>query len=156
MYSVWPSSQPSKEAPKTIPLSSESPSLQSTASFIELLSKSSGEETEKQADPEKPQSKETEEQSTNPSKSLKDTLLEDSNNRFKRAGEQEKSESSELETNSKPKRQHRGLRCNRCFQLLVRDKDFEYLNGRLYIDKQLLRDKSWEGILVQKGKVHTV
>jgi len=151
VYSVWPSSQPTSS--EKILHTSDSTIPYSTASYLTMLVE---EETkEKPEDTSLQTEKESDIITVQPT-NLKEILFEESKKLFKRAGEHDSNEimnNQQDSISSKPKRQHHGLRCNRCFALLVRDKDFEYLNGRLYVDKQVLSDKTWEGLIIEKGKV---
>jgi len=52
----------------------------------------------------------------------------------------------------KKNRQHRGLRCKKCFYLLVRDEDFEYKNGQLWV-KDTLKKIRWEGLKFKGNNV---
>lgn len=47
---------------------------------------------------------------------------------------------------AKPKKQHKGLRCIKCWVLLCRDNDFDYVNGQLWIKTDELRKSKWEGL----------
>jgi len=51
------------------------------------------------------------------------------------------------------KRQHRGLRCPKCLALLVRDQDFDYKNGELWVDPTIL-SKGWEGIKMKGSTIY--
>lgn len=52
-----------------------------------------------------------------------------------------------------PAKQHRGLRCSRCFALLCRDDDFEYMNGQLNVTGEALKP-SWDGLIIKGGMVY--
>ncbi len=45
---------------------------------------------------------------------------------------------------SEPHKQHKGLRCKKCFALLVRDSDFDFRNGQLVVNPEIAPD--WEGL----------
>lgn len=67
---------------------------------------------------------------------------------------------TEDEEEAKPKKQHKGwylalllllnsclgLRCIKCFALLCRDNDFEYVNGKLWVNNDELRKSGWQGL----------
>jgi len=63
--------------------------------------------------------------------------------RFAKSSEQVPS-NEDQSTSEKPKKQHRGLRCIKCFSLLVRDEDFDYINGLLWVDNAIV--KGWDGL----------
>jgi len=65
-------------------------------------------------------------------------------NNFTRAST-EKPEIEDEEA-AKPKKQHKGLRCIKCFALLCRDADFEYVNGQLWVNSDELRKQGWQGL----------
>mmetsp|Transcript_12403 Transcript_12403/g.17166 ORF Transcript_12403/g.17166 Transcript_12403/m.17166 type:complete len:202 (-) Transcript_12403:42-647(-) len=51
--------------------------------------------------------------------------------------------------------QHFGLRCKKCFMLLVpSDEDFDYVNGELKLNPKISGDKSWAGLVYQSGLVY--
>eukprot|EP00026_Physarum_polycephalum_P015015 Phypoly_transcript_15594.p1 GENE.Phypoly_transcript_15594~~Phypoly_transcript_15594.p1 ORF type:complete len:297 (+),score=65.87 Phypoly_transcript_15594:27-893(+) len=54
---------------------------------------------------------------------------------------------------SEPKKQHRGMRCSRCFALLCRDDDFEYINGQLHVTGEALK-ATWDGLIIKGGMVY--
>lgn len=57
-----------------------------------------------------------------------------------------------LQVLTETKKQHRGLRCSRCFSLLCRDDDFEYMNGQLNVTGEALKS-SWDGLIMRGGMV---
>jgi hypothetical protein len=57
-----------------------------------------------------------------------------------------------LQVLNETKKQHRGLRCSRCFALLCRDDDFEYTNGQLHVTGEALK-ASWDGLIMKGGMV---
>jgi len=74
--------------------------------------------------------------------------------RFARSTEKEGSQDTDNNTTTeKPIKQHRGLRCNRCFALLCRDDDFEYINGQLWVD-HLITKKGWDGLVFRGSWVY--
>ena len=82
-------------------------------------------------------------------KTPKEKALELTKIEFTKAGEK-----SIPEPSQPPKKQHTGLRCKKCFALLARDTDFEYRNGSLFINPELHKDKTWQGLVIQKGNVY--
>eukprot|EP00164_Ancoracysta_twista_P009933 GFYU01014828.1.p1 GENE.GFYU01014828.1~~GFYU01014828.1.p1 ORF type:complete len:342 (+),score=61.25 GFYU01014828.1:69-1094(+) len=52
---------------------------------------------------------------------------------------------------TRPKKQHNGLRCLKCFSLLCHDDQFDYVNGELLITAQ---KGNCRGIIVSSGKVY--
>jgi hypothetical protein len=68
--------------------------------------------------------------------------------RFRRSDEPEQEEAPQ------PTKQHRGLRCKKCFSLLCRDLDFEYRNGQIWVDSDLVKKIGWGGLIVQGTRVY--
>lgn len=62
---------------------------------------------------------------------------------FTRGEEEDAANADEPE---KPKKQHKGLRCIKCFALLCRDDDFDYINGKLWINSKLFKQGAWDGL----------
>eukprot|EP01122_Echinamoeba_exundans_P000657 TRINITY_DN10581_c0_g1_i1.p1 TRINITY_DN10581_c0_g1~~TRINITY_DN10581_c0_g1_i1.p1 ORF type:complete len:286 (-),score=56.18 TRINITY_DN10581_c0_g1_i1:311-1168(-) len=50
----------------------------------------------------------------------------------------------------KDPKQHRGLRCKKCFCLLARDEDFEYRNGMLWL---IGNQRGWDGLSIRGENV---
>lgn len=143
VYSVWPSSWPQNDnlIKETI-LDTEIKPF-TTSSSLQFLYQNIENEFE---------TKQTEEKVLSPIEQKKtpiELMLEENKKNFKRMGEKETS----IEKSIPPKKQHSGLRCKKCFVLLARDTDFEFRNGKLYIKPGVLKDKTWEGMIVEKGKV---
>jgi hypothetical protein len=40
----------------------------------------------------------------------------------------------------------------RCFSLLARDEDFDYINGELWVNPQIT-SHNWDGLQFEKGRV---
>lgn len=50
-------------------------------------------------------------------------------------------------------KQHRGLRCKKCFLLLCRDSDFDFINGQIWIDPSSLQ-QNWDGLVLKEDAVY--
>ncbi|KAJ4458132.1 hypothetical protein PAPYR_6253 [Paratrimastix pyriformis] len=52
------------------------------------------------------------------------------------------------------RKQHTGLRCRKCFALLVRDEDFDLVNTLLVVNPVVFTKKAaWEGLIIRAGKI---
>jgi len=71
--------------------------------------------------------------------------------KFSRSTEGEQS-AQEMVLNE-TKKQHRGMRCSKCFALLCRDDDFEFINGQLHVTGGALK-ASWDGLIMKGGMVY--
>lgn len=54
---------------------------------------------------------------------------------------------------NEPKKQHSGLRCKKCFCLLIQDDKFEYKNGKLCVHPKDI-DRNWQGLVTQGNRVY--
>jgi hypothetical protein len=138
----WPNSEPSGILEKSTPIDDSEVSPFSLAYRLHNLP---------QEEELKPTNTTEVEPQIQPVKSQKELLLEFTKTQFTKAGE--KTEQPEPEAKPATK-QHSGLRCKKCFVLLARDTDFEYRNGRIYINPALHKDKTWQGLVIQSGKVY--
>lgn len=64
-------------------------------------------------------------------------------------------------------KQHNGLRCKKCFELLVRDDEFlwvvievpdvySYAGGKLFVNPQILEDRHWTALHHRSGIVSPI
>lgn len=76
---------------------------------------------------------------------------------FHRSGESREHSVPPQNVDAEQQKKHTGLRCRKCFTLLLRDKDFQYRNGKLWATPSAIKEinlRKWQGLILQGQLVY--